>query len=219
MSERNIVVYGAGAQAREIAWLADECTAAGDPNRVVAFIDDDPATHGREVSGIPVHGLESARATFPQALMIIGVGGSSARATLATRGENAGFAFATLVHPGVIRSQRVSIGDGTIVCAGCVVSVDVSIGRHVHLNLNCSISHDSVIDDFATLAPGVILAGFVHVGRCTWLGVGSVVSNGTSSRPMVIGAGSIVGAGACVVSDVDAGTTVVGVPAKVLVRN
>ncbi|HVK40373.1 MAG TPA: hypothetical protein VNA88_17715, partial [Candidatus Kapabacteria bacterium] len=99
MSQRQIVVFGAGAQAREIVWLADDCTAAGEPTRVVAFIDDDPARHGSLVGAIPIHGLDDARRAFPDALMVIGIGSSRAREALATRAAEAGFGFATLVHP------------------------------------------------------------------------------------------------------------------------
>jgi len=79
----------------------------------------------------------------------------------------------------------------------------------VHVNVGSSISHDCVLEPYATLAPGCRLAGAVRVGRGAELGVGAAIADGRQ-----IGEWSIVGAGAVVVDDVSPGCTVVGVPAR-----
>ncbi|MGH7625559.1 MAG: hypothetical protein ACREOJ_09600 [Gemmatimonadaceae bacterium] len=111
-------------------------------------------------------------------------------------------------------SRFVELGEGTIVCAGCILTVNIAIGRHVHLNLDCTIGHDAVLEDFVTLAPGVHVSGCVKIERGAYLGTGAVVINGTQVRPLVVGAGAIVGAGAVVTKNVSPGVTVVGVPAR-----
>jgi serine acetyltransferase len=50
------------------------------------------------------------------------------------------------------------------------------------------------------------------MGLRVW-GTGAVIRNGTPDRPLTIGDDVVIGAGACVVVDVPAGTTVAGVPA------
>ncbi|MGI8899781.1 MAG: hypothetical protein ACR2HA_02430 [Nocardioides sp.] len=79
------------------------------------------------------------------------------------------------------------------------------------INAAAVLSHDVVIDDFATIGPGCTITGRVHIGRGSYLGGGATVRDGVS-----IGASVTVGAGAVVVSDVADGLTVAGVPARPL---
>jgi sugar O-acyltransferase (sialic acid O-acetyltransferase NeuD family) len=207
----SLVVYAAGGFAREVAWLAESCPDAGP---VVAMIDDDPARHGSVVNGVPVLGLAAARAAFPGARMTIAIGSPRHRETMAERAAEAGFAFATLVHPRVECSRWIELGEGVVICAGNILTTNIRIGRQVQINLSCTVGHDVVIGDFATLAPGVNLSGRVHIGARAYIGTNASIINGESDKPLVIGDDAVVGAAACVTRDVPAGTTVVGVPAK-----
>ena len=209
----DVLVYGSGGFAREVAWLAEDCGA-----RVHAFVDDDESKLGRPINEIEVIGLDEARRRFPGASVAIGVGSPSVRKALASKVARAGFSFAQLVHPRTERSRWVTYGDGTVICAGSILTTNIRLGNHVQINLDCTIGHDVVLGDFATLAPGVHLSGWVHAGEGAYFGTGAVVINGTAAKPLVIGAGAVVGAGACVVKSVEPGATVVGVPAKALAR-
>ena len=51
-----VVVYGAGGYGRETVQLIEDINAHRARWDVLGFIDDDPATHGREVNGLPVLG-------------------------------------------------------------------------------------------------------------------------------------------------------------------
>jgi len=66
-----------------------------------------------------------------------------------------------------------------------------------------------VLEDFVHVSPGSHLAGKVSVGKSSWLGIGSVVSNNVN-----ICSGCNVGAGAVVVKDITEPGTYVGVPAR-----
>ena len=59
--------------------------------------------------------------------------------------------------------EAVEIGGGTIITAHTSITTNISIGRHVHVNLNCTIGHDTVIEDYVTLSPGVHLSGNVTI--------------------------------------------------------
>jgi len=206
-----ILVYGAGGFAREVAWLAGECG-----NRILAYIDDSPSTHGQRLNDVEVIGLPDAVAKFPNAAVAIGVGNPATRQMLADKVDSVGLRHAVLIHPHVARSRWIDVGEGTVICAGSTLTTNISIGRHVQVNLHCTIGHDVVMEDFATLAPGVHISGWVHLAKGAYVGTGAVVINGTASQPLVIGEGAVVGASACVVKSVEPRTTVVGVPAKAL---
>lgn len=209
-----LAIYGAGGFAREVAWLAESCREAGTDLDLLGFVDDDAARHGTALSGYPVLGLDALRDWVPDAQVVVAVGNPTLRERLTEKVAAAGFGHAMLVDPGCRRSRSVGIGRGTVVCAGTILTCDINVGDHVQINLDCTVGHDAVFDRFATLAPGVHVSGFVHVGRRAYIGTGAAIINGRDGEPLVIGEDAVVGAGAVVTKDVAPGTTVVGVPAR-----
>lgn len=122
-------------------------------------------------------------------------------------------AFRALLDPTSVIAQTASIEEGVVVNAGVVVAAQVELRAFSHVNRSASVGHHSVVDAYATLGPGVLLAGRVHVGRGAFVGAGAVCT------PKVrIGANAIVGAGAVVLQDVPDGAVVVGNPARVVKR-
>ena len=113
-------------------------------------------------------------------------------------------------------SKRVEIGEGSIVCSGNILTTNIRLGKHVHLNLGCTVGHDAVLGNFATLAPGVHISGWVTLEPSVYIGTGASVINGVEGEPLIIGRNAVVGAGACVIRNVPPNTTVVGIPAKPL---
>ncbi len=137
-----LAVYGAGGSAREVAWLAQCCNLEKERYRVVCFVDDDEATHGTLLNGIPVVALAEARMRFPEARIVGGVGRPLVRQHLMEKAAAVGFGFETLVHPLVQCSSWLEIGAGTVICAGSILTVNIVVGQHVQINLDCTIHHD-----------------------------------------------------------------------------
>ena len=78
-------------------------------------------------------------------------------------------------------------------------------------NTNAVVEHDCLLADCVHISPAASLAGGTVVGCGVWVGIGAVTKQSIS-----IGQYAIVGAGAAVIHNVDAGVTVVGVPAKIV---
>jgi sugar O-acyltransferase (sialic acid O-acetyltransferase NeuD family) len=186
---------------------------------VVCFVDDKPETWDSTLNQIPVRSVEEAQRRYPDASCTIAVGSPNAREGIEKRLHQLRLVPVNLIHPRVEKSRWLTIGEGAIICAGSILTTNITVGRHVHINLDCTIGHDVVLGDFVTLAPGVHVSGAVHIGRRVNVGTGAVFINGSREKPMVIGDDAIVGAGACVIKDVDPGVTVVGVPARPLIRS
>ena len=204
-----LFIFGCGGSGREIAWLARQTLG---PGVELVFIVDDRQFLSEPVHGIPVLLLTDVTASDADSY-VVALGDSTARRRVANRLDQYGMRPFTLVHPRSEISSSVAVSPGTILCAGVVATVDVEIGAHAHINVHSSLSHDVKVGDFATLSPGVHVAGHVVIGQDVFLGIGASVINGSTDQPLTIGAGAVVAAGACVTESVEAGTLVAGVPA------
>lgn len=207
-----LVIWGAGGFGREVAWLAEAITSSR--SVVKCFINDDQTAQGTVVNDIPVASLDAAASLSSGRAMAVAVGSPAVRERLVMRAADAGWHFPALLHPRIELSRWVSMGDGLIICAGCILTTNIQLGNHVHINLDCTIGHDVVLEDYVTLAPGVHVSGRVHIQRRAYIGTGATIINGSGEQPLVIGADAVVGAGACVTRPVPEGATVVGVPAR-----
>jgi sugar O-acyltransferase (sialic acid O-acetyltransferase NeuD family) len=110
------------------------------------------------------------------------------------------------------------IGEGAVLCPYSIITANVTIGKMFHLNLHSYVEHDCRIGDFVTFGPRVSCNGAVHIGDHAYIGSGAILKQGTRERPLMIGAGAIVGMGAVVTKDVAPGATGVGNPARPLIR-
>lgn len=214
-----IVIYGAGGFAREVAWLVESCGQSASGHEVVCFADDDETLHGHIINDTPVLSLPEARRQFPLAKVVGAIASPKARQSTMAKAAAVGFEYATLIHPRTEYSRFVEVGHGTIICAGNILTTNITLGRHIHINPGCTIGHDVIIGDYTTLTPGVHIAGSVHLGRRVFVGTGATIINGTRDQPLLIGDDAIIGAGACVIRSVPNKVTVVGVPAKPIGKN
>jgi sugar O-acyltransferase (sialic acid O-acetyltransferase NeuD family) len=190
--------------------LAREVLAAG-MTGVVGFVDDDASLHGSTVAGLPVLGSIAEAAARDEQLLVC-VGPSGPRRHVVRRLTRAGVTdarYATYVARGARIGRTSTVGVGSIVLDGAVVTADAAVGRHVVVMPNCTITHDDVLEDFATLTAGVALAGGVRVRETAYLGMNTAVRQGVT-----IGAAATVGMGAVVLDDVPDGETWAGVPAR-----
>ena len=78
-----------------------------------------------------------------------------ARQRIYERGAEAGFAFATLVHPWAVVASSVQILAGAQVLAGVVVGPGAQIGADAIINTRSSTDHDVIVGAHSHIAPGV----------------------------------------------------------------
>jgi len=214
-SKNRIVIVGAGGQGREIVQLVHDINAHKDIWTIVGFIDDNPELKGRVISGYPVIGDSNMASSslLQECCFVCAIGDSLVREKIVEKLKeiNSSIKFATLIHPSSIVGNRTTIGVGTIIAANVTLTVDVTVGEQVLINYGCTIGHDCFIDCYATILPGSNLSGNVVVSRTATIGSAGVILPGKK-----VGVGAFVGAGAVVTKDVANGSTVVGVPAKLI---
>ena len=119
------------------------------------------------------------------------------------------FDFEKIIHPSVYLDGSIKIKKGSILCDGVKLTVDISIGEFVIVNLNATIGHDVLIEDFVSIMPSVNISGNVTIGKGTFIGTGATVLQGLS-----IGQNVIIGAGAVVTKNIPDNSIAKGVPAR-----
>lgn len=206
---QRLVIIGGGGFAREAIWLAREASSDFD---VIGLLDDSTALQGTQLSGVPVLGRIDDWPTMSQACFVVAVGSPRSRRVIVEKmGRSGSPRFATLIHQSVHRSAFVSVGEGSMIAAGCVLTTDIHIGRHVIVNINSTVGHDVVIGDYSTVAPLVAVSGNVRLGVGSEVGTGSCLKQGVD-----IGVGAMVGMGSVVTKSIPDNQMAMGAPARVV---
>lgn len=205
-----LVLVGAGGLGRETAELVRAINAVDPTWDLLGFVDDEIRLEGGSVAGLPVLGPVAMAATLDVAVAVCtarpAVG--SSRPGLVERLDIPARRRPTLVHPAASLCASTSLGPGCLILAGVVATAEVRLGDHVVVMPQVVLTHDDVVEDYATMASGVRLGGAVHVGREAYLGAGALIREGVT-----IGASALVGMGAVVLEDVPAGEVWIGAPA------
>ncbi len=115
----------------------------------------------------------------------------------------------SVVDPSTFVSPAARIGPGCVIYPNGFVGHNASLGERVFCLAGSEINHDDVLEDRVVLCSHVSLAGHVHVEADCYLGQACTV------RQFVrIGRDSLIGMGSVVLRNVEAGSVMVGNPAR-----
>jgi sugar O-acyltransferase (sialic acid O-acetyltransferase NeuD family) len=209
---RKIVVVGSSGQAKVVIDILRRQAEF----HVVGLIDRFRSV-GEATLDLPVLGGEDdlPRLMLAHSLegVVVAIGDNQVRSIVAARVAELcpGLAFVSAIHPSAQIGMDVSIGPGTVVMAGAVVNPCTRVGRFCILNTNCSLDHDGVMDDFASLAPRAVTGGNCRIGTGAAVGIGAVLLHGVS-----VGEHAVVGAGSLVTRSIGARVVAYGSPARVI---
>ena len=208
---KDLIIFGASGFGREVAWLIERINRVNPTWNLLGFMDDNEEIQGTEINGYKVLGKTSDAVGYRDAYFVCAVGASKVREKIVNKLKeaNSDIKFGIVIDPTAEISDLVSIGEGTIICAHTIITVNIEIGTHVIINLDCTVGHDAILNDFVTLYPSVNVSGITNIGHAVELGTGMQIIQGKR-----IGDYSIIGAGAVVVKDIPGKCTAVGSPAK-----
>jgi len=211
-------IYGVSGFGREVIPVARSMLKkeVSTPYEVV-FVDDNPVAN--VVNGHRVLTYEQFISEGVEQMHVnVAIANSLAREQMVNRCAKDGVSLFSLIAENAVVLDKNEIGEGAIICPFSMITSNARIGRAFHANIYSYVAHDCVIGDYVTFAPGVKCNGNVVIEDHAYIGTGAILRQGKPGEPLIIGRGAVVGMGAVVTKSVPPGVTVVGNPARPLVK-
>ncbi|MDB9304553.1 acetyltransferase [Nodularia spumigena CS-591/12] len=191
---RNIFILGASGHGKSIL----DIVKAEKKYEIIGFIDSQKDV-GSDYCGFPILGRESDLNFLIQHYqvndLIIAIGSNYHRFAAAERIQKSypTIQLATSIHPSAVIASDVEIGSGTVIMPHATIITGAKIGQGCILNTASSLDHDSVMEDWSSIAPGVTTGGNVKIKMRSSVGLGSnLIHKVEIGQDTVIGAGSLI---------------------------
>ncbi|MBZ0224259.1 MAG: acetyltransferase [Dokdonella sp.] len=198
-----LILVGYGGFGREVAaWIG----AAGMPYDVVGHIDDEKLDQPAVLGPIQGHRPRTDVA------YVTCFGDGSDRHAVRCELEAAGARMGTVVAPSVIYVTSPTASKNSLFLGVCSISNDIVLGDDLLIQSFACIGHDVSIGTGVTIGAHAFIGGNARLEPFCTIHPHAVVL-----PHVTIGKGAVVGAGTVVIKDVPPGTTVFGVPAKIIV--
>lgn len=207
----NVYIVGAGGFAREIYSYLKATSFIYDGFELAGFLGKDENELANFSCTHKVKGLLEHDDIDPKSALIMGIAEPKLKQSLYKHYTKKGFKFITYKHPTAIIGNNVNVGNGSIICPFSVLTADIEIGLCTTVNISTTIGHDATIGDFCTLSSHCDITGGAKLESKVFLGSRASILPNISVK-----SDSIVGAGSVVIKTVESGTTVMGIPARLI---
>jgi len=201
-------IYGASGFGKEVLPLVKQ--QFGNDVKIVFVVDGDVPD---ELLGCVVLNFDQFVNLEGEKAVTIAIANSRVREKLTLKCFENGVEIFDVKASSVVVLEDVKMGEGSILCPFVTLTSDITIGKSFQANLYSYVAHDCVIGDFVTFAPAVKCNGNVHIGDHVYIGTGAIIHQGKPNKPLRIGKGAVIAAGAVVTKSVPEGMTVFGNPA------
>ena len=207
-------IYGIGGFAREVFPLVKEKAQENNNSKIYFIVDDKYLNDKRELRGIEIISFNNfIEISNAEKFLTVGFSDVLRRIEVFNFCEKNNIKLLNISATNVVIMDNVKIGDGYILCPYVTLTSDVTIGKGFQANIYSYVAHDCSIGDYVTFAPAVKCNGNVHIGDNVYVGTGAIIHQGKSNKPLKIGKGAVIAAGAVVTKNVPEGMTVFGNPA------
>ena len=183
---------------------------------VVGFLDDDPKLAGTNVKGIPVLGgvglMKTIRQTHGVEAVYCPLGNNKLRVKFLSMAKEYGLKTPNYIHPSVIISPNVTIGEGVYILLGTRIMPHTVIKNYVMISMNVGLAHHNVLEEGVFLSTGCNFGASIHAHKYAYCGIASTIMTGLHE----LGEDCLIGAGSVVIRDVEPNAVMAGVPAKVI---
>lgn len=171
-----------------------------------------------EPLGVPLLGTDAQIRDLTQSYAVatfcVSIGSNTIRQAFSELLTQSGRHVTHIISRSAVVSRSVKLGHGVQIMPAAVITAAAVLGEGTIVNTNASVDHNCRVGRFVHVGPGAVIGGDAVIGNRAFIGLGARILPGVT-----IGADAIVGAGAVVLSDVPAGVTVVGMPARSIESN
>jgi len=210
---QNIAVVGASGHAKVIIDILRQLNGI----QVLGCIDKTAGQTAHSDAGLTLLGGEDNVPALLEKFhidgMVFAIGDNYRRAQSVAKLSqlNRGLNSPVAIHPAACVAEDVSVGEGSVIMAGAVVNPGCRIGRFCIVNTHASLDHDSTMEDFSSLAPGVCTGGACYLETYAAVNIGAVLVQGIR-----IGRHSVIGAGSLVLQSVPSHVLAYGRPSRII---
>lgn len=210
MKSKKLVIFGTG----ETADIAYEYFTHDSDYEVVGFTVEAQYLKETILHGLPVISFDELDKQFPASTVEVFVAISYTklnriRAKCYNMVKEQGYKCATYISSRAFVWHNVQIGENCMIFENNVIQHMVKIGNGVILWSGNHIGHQTKIDDFVYISSHVVISGFCSIGAFSFVGV-----NSTFNDNIHLGKDNVVGSGALIVKNSEAGKLMIGSPAK-----
>ncbi|PKB17879.1 acetyltransferase [Flavobacterium sp. 5] len=208
---KNLIIIGARGFGREVYDLAKQCSGYNTEYIIKGFLDDkSDALDGFEnypeiISSVEEYKIEE------NDVFVCALGSIKWKIYYTELILSNGAKFMNLIHPSTILNTNAVVGVGLIVFMNSNISNDCIIGDFVTIQGYVGLGHDTRIDKWSHLSAYSFTGGFVVLEEKVLLNTRATILPHVTVRK-----GATVGASSLVIKNVKEGTTVFGIPAKIL---
>lgn len=119
--------------------------------------------------------------------------------------------FISCISDYAVINNTAQLGEGLFIGAYAIISANVKVEDFSVIHPFCNIGHDAIVGKYSEVEAYVAIGGASQVGEL------AVIHPHATILPKIkLGEGGVVGAGSVVIKNVKEGTTVFGVPAKIV---
>lgn len=206
---KNLVIIGAGGLSLEIIDLINSINRIKPTYNVLGLLDDYKTDYILEE--YKIIGLIKDFKDFKECEFVIASANPRIRKAIYLGLLDHGVSTPNLIHPSTEISNHAIMKDntGVIINYGTQISAKAKIENCVLIDSQCYIGHETIINSFVTVYPGVKMSGNSFIDKETEIGLGSNIIQGIS-----IGENTLIGAGSTVVSNIPNNVVAVGSPCK-----
>lgn len=209
---KKLAIFGTSGFAKELLDLAID-----QGYKDILFLEKDQVSE-KTLLGWPVVS-ESQIPSFKNTVYAIGVADPKIRKKIYDT-------YPSLIYPNLIHSQAslgyqikntLQLRKGLVIAAGARVTNSCQFGNFIIVSFNSTIGHDCILNDYVSVMPGANISGCVHLQDGVYIGTNAAVLPGKNPDHLkILGANSVIGAGALVVENTLPNKIYVGTPAKEL---